>query len=1342
MHRRSAVAWLVLALAGLAWVVVCWRFPALRPASFPVFGLATLAVGWVIARWWNRAPLDYAAAAALIERDHPDLDQALRTAIEQQPAENGRYHFLQRRVIEQALQHGDTHAWDASRRHVKPWPALAHAAAVILVTCALALSVRPPQDVLAAITTPLPRVGAISVTPGNTEIERGSTVVIAARFEGDLPRSAALVWTTAEGGTRRTPMARSLSDPVYAFTLPRIQSDVDYHIEYEGEGSPVFRLQVFDRPALVRADADLNYPDYTGLADRRIEDTRRLTAVEGTEVDYHFMFNKPVRRAVLRDEDGAEIELAAANPERTRYTLDFTVSESVRYTLHLEDDAARANNAPPDIRIEALVNRRPDLKITFPRGDQRVSALEEIELSGEARDDFGLLDYGVAIAIGANPARYISLRNGSEPTDSARFVHNLWLEQEGVQPDDLVTWFAWADDAGADGQPRRTESDPFFGEVRPFDEIFREQAGGDGGQQSGGGGPQQELIELEREIAIGTWKLRQQNPPGENFADDIDVLVDAQAQAQSMLGEMVEMIRDPAVLAAATDAGRFMDEAHSELSRAAREGGVEPLAAAWAAARGAYQNLVRMQPPGTNVTRSRNGGGGAGRNQRQLSRLRMRNNEDNYESESQAQGLASPEERERLEMLGRLKDLARRQQDINDRLQEMQTALQAAETEEERERLRRELKRLEEEQRRMLANLDDVRQRLERQPPSSSARESREQLEQTRESMRQAGEALEEGDISQALAQGTRAQENLDQVSDELRKQSSSRFAEQLREARRAARELAEAQHETERRIEEFDIGGPRALDSSAEREAIAQRIAEQRAEHERLIEELRRVTEDSEVSEPGLHRQLYDLLRQHEQSGVEDRMDVGAELVRRGLLEQSGELQPDITRDLDNLRRGVERAAESVLGNELNTLRFAQNELDELTRELANERGAAGAGDEGEREAGDGREAAAAGSESLAGGDRPGAPPSPAGPDGISPPGQPGTGQAPGSRPDDPGIGESRSLAGSGQPPGPSDPTRPPQPGTGSSASRPDDPGTGASGVARGQDPAQPPSAGMRPGSQDPLTPGGGQQPGEQSPFASGNSGQPSSGARGAQPGEGEQSQLAQGAAPGEGETAGQAAGRQPGGENSAEAGANRPGQPGGDSGESLANAQQPGGQGGGAQGGARGGASDGDGRERGVASAGEPLGDGPRELGPGGGAGGDDELTRLLRDVYGGGNDGRGGGAFGPITGTSADYTDWEERLRTVEALLDSPEARARIAAARERAEQLRAAYRRHATPPQWGDVEHGIVAPLAEVRTWLRQEIARREDPTALQPVDRDPVPERFQENVRKYYEALGE
>ncbi len=109
------------------------------------------------------------------------------------------------------------------------------------------------------------------------------------------------------------------------------------------------------------------------------------------------------------------------------------------------------------------------------------------------------------------------------------------------------------------------------------------------------------------------------------------------------------------------------------------------------------------------------------------------------------------------------------------------------------------------------------------------------------------------------------------------------------------------------------------------------------------------------------------------------------------------------------------------------------------------------------------------------------------------------------------------------------------------------------------------------------------------------------------------------------------------------------------------------------------------------------------------------------------------------GPLTGGG--FADWAERLRTVEDLIEDPGPRQQIASARFQAEELRRANQREGKAPRWDLVEMGIVAPLQDARAWLRQELNRREEPDALHPIDRDPVPERYAESVRKYYEALG-
>ena len=108
-------------------------------------------------------------------------------------------------------------------------------------------------------------------------------------------------------------------------------------------------------------------------------------------------------------------------------------------------------------------------------------------------------------------------------------------------------------------------------------------------------------------------------------------------------------------------------------------------------------------------------------------------------------------------------------------------------------------------------------------------------------------------------------------------------------------------------------------------------------------------------------------------------------------------------------------------------------------------------------------------------------------------------------------------------------------------------------------------------------------------------------------------------------------------------------------------------------------------------------------------------------------------------PLTGQ--DYSQWADRLRDVEEMVDIPDLRNQIAQVRERAKEMRADLKRHGKEPQWPLVKSQISQPLAEVRSRISEELARRESKDALVPIDRDPVPNKFSELVRRYYEKLG-
>ena len=89
----------------------------------------------------------------------------------------------------------------------------------------------------------------------------------------------------------------------------------------------------------------------------------------------------------------------------------------------------------------------------------------------------------------------------------------------------------------------------------------------------------------------------------------------------------------------------------------------------------------------------------------------------------------------------------------------------------------------------------------------------------------------------------------------------------------------------------------------------------------------------------------------------------------------------------------------------------------------------------------------------------------------------------------------------------------------------------------------------------------------------------------------------------------------------------------------------------------------------------------------------------------------------------------------------MVGDPRLRAEAARIRDRARQMRVEINRHSLAPNWDLVRDTIGRPLVELRDAVSQELLRRESSEALVPIDREPVPPKYAEEVKRYYERLG-
>ena len=434
-------------------------------------------------------------------------------------------------------------------------------------------------------------------------------------------------------------------------------------------------------------------------------------------------------------------------------------------------------------------------------------------------------------------------------------------------------------------------------------------------------------------------------PATGDFSTDLGVVVDAQGQALEQAKQMLASSGEGDHTAMQT-AIKEMERSRTALEEAGKT--PDKLAEAIAAEQSAYQALLKAMPREFRVSRSRNGqrgqrGGGAQSGQPgqdELDQLELTDEQNRYETERQAAAAPTPQQAEQAQIADRLKQLARRQQDLNDRLRDLQMALQEARTPQEREEARRQLKRLKDEERQMLADTDELRQQMEQSPNAAQQSQARQQLDQTRNDVQRAAEQMERQSVSEALASGSRAEENLQNLRESMRQQSSSQFARQMRQMQNQARDLAAQEDQIARDLNALNASGQKQLDDSAQRRPIETQLTNQESALTNLVAQMRDLTEQAENTEPLLAKQLYDIIRREDQTHTENQLDLSAQLVNRGFLPQAARTESLARTNIDELRQNVDRAAESVLGSEADALRYAQKELDDLSAQLARELG------------------------------------------------------------------------------------------------------------------------------------------------------------------------------------------------------------------------------------------------------------------------------------------------------------------------------------------------------------------------------------------------------------------
>jgi hypothetical protein len=807
LHGLSVVAAVVVVLAVLgAYGIDRFRF---SPAAVLIFRVLVLAgpvtlAAWLLARPML-SPVSDERIALYLEEHQPTLDAHLLSgvAFARAPGDPpGSSRALVDRLVAEALSRSARlgHGRGIER------PRMARSSGILagatLVGAALLLL--GPGSLRRGAAGLVPWGGErnpyrIDVTPGDTVVARGSDLKVTALLRHFTSEQVEIaVRRDPQGAWKRFPLVAESDSgrdqARHTIVLFNLTEATDYLVEAGGLRSAVVHVGVADLPHVKRIDLVYHFPAYSGLPDQRVEDGGDIAALRGTRVALEVTPTLAPAGASLMI--GGKDAVSLSPTGRGTLTGEITVDHPASYRVLFQTANAGTVVGSAEYTIDVLADQPPTVRFRKPASDLQVTSVEEVFTEGEAHDDYGIARFELVYQVNGGSEQVVALRAPGRAVRDLVGSHTFALEEQGLKPGDVVSYYARAAEAPHPGGAQEARSDIYFLQVRPFEREYRsadEQPSMAGNMSNPGA-----LSQRQREIVAGTFNLvRDQARYSEgDYRENLATLALAQGRLREEVQTLVGRIRERGIIgvdSAFAVVAEALGAAVPEMQGAERLLGERKPKDALQPEQRALQQLQRAEAAYREIQVARaNGASLGGGNQRTAEELadlfdleqdKLRNQYEPVE-----RGRRQQADNQVDEALERLRELARRQLQENERLrarmQEMAagaggTSSNQRELADQAEQLARQLERLSREQShpglsetaRRLREAADQMRRASAQGASQGAAQGRAALDQVREAQR----LLEQGrgdrlkrDVGDAIRRAGQLREDQRRVQGEV----------------------------------------------------------------------------------------------------------------------------------------------------------------------------------------------------------------------------------------------------------------------------------------------------------------------------------------------------------------------------------------------------------------------------------------------------------------------------------------------------------------------------------------------------------------------------------------------
>jgi len=823
-YRYNTSALLVLRIGALLTVLATFYFALLRP---------------LLKR------ISDARLARLIEEKSPGTEDRLVTAVE---FANEQHSHVSPALVSRLYRDADSLSATLDVRNIIQRSRLllyggAALASLLLFAGVLKWGPREISEGVTQLVTPTalassPSAMSIKVKPGTARVPKGSDQDVLATLV-NFDSQTVTVFSRPLGSKedfQGQPMEPAKARSDFRFSIFNIQDSVEYFVESNTVRSEVYKLNVVDLPFVKQLDLTLNFPAFSNLPSKTVEDGGDIAALKGTVATVTAKLTGKVRAARIVFADGKKTDMQLQGAD---FVGSLTVAGDTSYYIELVSNDGEAYRGSNEYDISVLSDQPPVISFDKPGRDKKATNLEEVFTQARAEDDYGVVSMDLHFSVNGGEEKKVNLQQLTrESAQSLSGAYTFFLEEYNLKPGDFISYYAKARDAS-----NESTSDIYFIEVKPFEMEYKQsqQQGGGGGQ--GGDQEQNALSRRQKDLIAATHRLIRE---GDKYTDQErkDGYEAVAAGQEKLRTDTLEFLDRMGRRLGDIDGQKQVAEMAEHLKQAAKEmeGAPPPLRKetgkdALPPEQRALQRLLAADAIFREVQvafgNQNNGGGGGGQREQQelagLFELELDKMKNQYETVQRAQQQQAEQQKSEAER--RLEELARRQQAaLEEQRRRAQQAANGGGGGSQRQQ-----QELIEETRKAARELE----RLSRERRDAQMQELSRQLNQTADEMQKA-QASSRNNSGEAIAQNERALERLRQAQERLQQMSgaagqrggqsasgSSGRQQQIADLRQRAAQAASRQREIAKDMESLARrGGQNAQDENSRkaREQLAER--------------------------------------------------------------------------------------------------------------------------------------------------------------------------------------------------------------------------------------------------------------------------------------------------------------------------------------------------------------------------------------------------------------------------------------------------------------------------------------------------------------------------------------